>query len=123
MYDFIPSAYAQMHGHMMLHDSGCEKGQTTSALDVAARVPTDLQNGAVTVSWEPNDDTVITKTATWEWRTGELYFEKDMYTVDQPIRFTLHDADLWIHHADFYTYWMRVYSDSDQAGIFVPVSI
>ena len=121
MTDMFPSAYAQMHGHMR-HTPDCSnQGVIGSALDVAVRVPTDLQNGAVTVSWEPNEDTVITKTATWEWRTGELYFEREMYTVDQPIRFTLHDADLWIHHADFYTYWMRVYSDSDQAGIFVPV--
>ena len=106
----------------MVHDDNCgEQGVTGSALDVAVRVPTDLQNGAVTVSWEPNEDTIITRTATWEWRAGEIYFEKDVYTADQPVRFTLHDADLWIHHADFYTYWMRVYSDTDQGGIFVPV--
>ena len=121
MTDVIPPAYA-MDGHMMHHQPDCSFGQTGSALDVAVRVPTDLQNGAVTVSWEANEDTIITRTATWEWRTGEIYFEKDMYTAHEPIKFTLHDADLWIHHADFFTYWMRVYSDSDQAGIFVPVA-
>ena len=92
---------------MMMPDCGFDL--TGSALDVAARVPTDLQNGAVTVSWEPNEDTVISKTATWTWRTAELSFEKDMYTSNEPIKFTLHDRDLWIHHAEFFTYWMKVY--------------
>ena len=118
MMDFIPEAHAQSH-----HSKpACGDGITGSAMDVAARVPTDLQSGAVTVSWEPNEDVVVQKTATWQWRTGELSFNKDMYTVSEPVEFTLHDADLWIHHAEFFTYWMRVYSDSDQSGIFVPVS-
>ena len=113
--------HASGHGQMHHIPDCSETGVIGSALDVAVRVPTDLQNGAVTVSWEPNDDTIITKTATWEWRIGEIYFEKDIYTADQPIKFTLHDADLWIHHAEFFTYWMRVYSDTDRSGIFVPV--
>ena len=123
MTEIIPSAYAQhmMHGPKLAGDS-CGNEITGSAFDVAARVPTDLQNGAVTVSWEANEDTVITKTATWEWRTGEISFEKDMYSANEPIKFTLHDRDLWIHHADFFTYWMRVFSDTDEAGIFVPVA-
>ncbi len=121
MMDFIPEAHAQMmHGHHM--KPACGYGQTGSALDVAARVSTDIQNGAVTVSWEPNEDTVITKTATWTWREGELNFDKEMYTANEPITFTLHDRDLWVHHAEFFTYWMRVFSDTDQSGIFVPVS-
>ena len=92
-----------------------------AAMDVAARLPTDYKNGAVTVSWEANEDVVITKSATWEWRVGEISFDKDMYSANEPVKFTLHDADLWIHHAEFFTYWMRVYSDSDSGGIYVPV--
>ena len=120
MIDFIPSAHAQ-HMHNPPSTTDCTAGVTESSFDVAARLSTSLQNGAVSVSWEANEDVIITKSATWTWRTGELSFEKDMYTADEPIKFTLHDADLWIHHADFFTYWMRVYSDSDQAGIFVPI--
>ena len=121
MMDFIPEAHASMGGHMMHHKPDCGFGITGSAMDVAARLPTDFQEGAVTVSWEPNDDVVITKTATWTWRVGEISFEKDQFSTNEPIKFTLHDADLWIHHAEFFTYWMRVYSDSDQGGILVPV--
>ena len=78
--ELIPSAYAQSHGHMT-HTPDCGDGVTGSAMDVAARLPTDLQNGAVTVSWEPNEDVIVQKSATWTWRTGEISFDKDVYTV------------------------------------------
>ena len=85
MMDIIPEAYAQvMHGHMHMKPD-CGYGQTRSALDVAARLPTDLQSGAITVSWEANEDTVISKSATWSWRVGELSFDKDMFTVSEPV--------------------------------------
>ena len=118
MMDFIPEAHAQMHGH---HKPACGDGVTESALDVAARLPTNFQEGALTVSWEANEDVVLTKTATWSWRLGEIEFDKNEFSTNEPIKFTLHDRDLWIHHAEFFTYWMRVFSDSDQAGIYVPV--
>ena len=109
MIDIIPSAYAQMHGHMATGGSDV-KLVKLQVLDVAARVATDLQNGALTVSWEPNEDTVITKTATWEWRTGELYLKKTCTPLMNQFDSHYMMQILWIHHADFFTYWMRVYS-------------
>ncbi len=53
---------------------------------------------------------------------GEISFDKEQFVVDEPITFKLHDADLWVHHADFHTYYIHAYSDSDNAGIYVPVS-
>ena len=93
-----------------------------SAHDVAVKIPTGTQDGAVTVTWEANEDVNIVKSATWEWRMGEIAFDKEQFVVDEPITFKLHDADLWIHHADFHTYYIHAYSDSDMAGIYVPVS-
>ena len=102
-------------------------GKTTydwmmSAHDVAVKLPTGTQDGAVTVTWEANEDVNIVKSATWEWRLGEIAFDKEQFIVGEPITFKLHDADLWIHHADFHTYYIHAYSDSDLAGIYVPVS-
>jgi len=93
-----------------------------SAHDVAVKIPTGTQDGAVTVNWEANEDVNIVKSATWEWRIGELEFDKPQFIAGEPITFKLHDADLWIHHADFHTYYIHAYSDSDLAGIFVPVT-
>jgi hypothetical protein len=93
-----------------------------SAHDVAVKIPTGTQDGAVTVSWEVNEDITIVKSATWEWRVGEISFDKEQFIKDEPITFKLHDKDLWIHHADFHTYYIHAYSDSDLAGIYVPVS-
>ena len=67
MMDFIPNAYAQHH----MPDCSFTD---SSSLDVAARLATDFQDGAVTVSWEANDDIVVTKSATWSWRIAELSF-------------------------------------------------
>jgi len=92
-----------------------------SAYDVAVKLPTGTQDGAVTVSWEANEDVNIVKSATWEWRLGEIEFDKEQFIAGEPITFKLHDADLWIHHADFHTYYIHAYSDSDMAGIYVPV--
>jgi len=101
-------------------------GKTTyswmmSAHDVAVKLPTGTQDGAVTVSWEANEDVNIVKSATWDWRMGEIEFDKEQFVADEPITFKLHDADLWIHHADFHTYYIHAWSDSDTAGIYVPV--
>jgi hypothetical protein len=52
---------------------------------------------------------------------GEIEFDKEQFVTDEPITFKLHDADLWIHHADFHTYYIHAWSDSDTAGIYVPV--
>jgi len=101
-------------------------GKTTyswmmSAHDVAVKLPTGTQDGAVTVSWEANEDVNIVKSATWDWRMGEIEFDKEQFVADEPITFKLHDADLWIHHADFHTYYIHAWSDSDTVGIYVPV--
>jgi hypothetical protein len=93
-----------------------------SAHDVAVKLPTGLQDGAITVNWEINEDVNIVKSATWEWRLGEIEFDKEQFIVGEPITFKLHDADLWIHHEDFHSYYIHAYSDSDSAGIYVPVS-
>ena len=94
---------------------------SNSSHDWAAKLKTDYQNGAVTVSWEANEDITVVKTATWDWRLGEIEFTKEQFGVDEPITFKLHDADLWDHHAEFHTYYMRAWSDSDAGGIYVPV--
>ena len=87
-------------------------GKTTykfmmSAYDVAVKLPTGTQDGAVTVSWEANEDVNIVKSATWEWRLGEIEFDKPQFIKGEPITFKLNDADLWIHHADFHTYYIH----------------
>ena len=92
-----------------------------SAHDVAVKIATGTQDGAVTVSWEANEDVNIVKSATWEWRVGEIEFDKPQFIKGEPITFKLNDADLWIHHADFHTYYIHAYSDTDMAGIYVPV--
>jgi len=94
---------------------------THSAHDWAVKLKTGFQDGAVTVSWEANENVHIVKSSTWDWRMGEIEFDKEQFVANEPITFKLHDADLWIHHADFHTYYIHAWSDSDSAGIYVPV--
>ena len=106
-------------GMQMCTTSG--EGQQVSSFDYAVKLKTKQQDGAVTVSWEANEDVTIVKSATWSWRLGEVEFDKEQFSIGEPITFKLHDADLWIHHGDFHTYYVHAYSDSDSAGIYVPV--
>ena len=107
---------------MQISMGTCTTGITGSSHDWAVKLKTGLQDGAVTVSWEANENVNIVKSATWEWRMGEISFDKDQFVIDEPITFKLHDADLWDHHAEFHSYYIHAYSDSDRAGIYVPVS-
>ena len=92
-----------------------------SSHDRAAMIATSPQDGRLTVSWEPNDDTIIIKSAYYGWEIGQVEFDKEAYDVNEEITFFMRDNDLWIHHAQFFTNYVRVYSESDPAGIFVGV--
>ena len=99
------------------HNSGAE----ISSHDRAVLIATEPQDGRITVSWEPNEDTIIQKSATYGWEIGKLQFHKSVYDVNEKVTFNLRDKDLWIHHAGFHTNYVRVYSDTDLTGIQVGV--
>ena len=99
------------------HGSGAE----ISSHDRAVLIATEPQDGRITVSWEPNEDTIIQKSATYGWEVGRLQFHKSVYDVNEKVTFNLRDKDLWVHHAEFHTNYVRVYSDTDLTGIQVGV--
>ncbi len=98
----------------------------TSSYDYAAKIKTEKQDGAVTVSFEYQDDPekkTITATASHHWRLGEVHFDKDAFYVGEPVTFYIRDADLWtMHHGQPKEYnVVDIYSTSDSAGIESPV--
>ena len=98
----------------------------TSSYDYAAKIKTEKQAGAVTVSFEYQDDPkkkTITATASHHWRLGEVHFDKDAFYVGEPVTFYIRDADLWtMHHGQPAEYdVVEVYSTSDIAGVDSPV--
>ena len=117
MNNFTPGTCTQMQINM----GTCSIGIGNSSHDWAVKLKTQLQDGAVTVSWEVNEDVTVVKSATWSWRLGEIEFDKEQFSVGEEITFKLHDADLWTHHEDFFNYYIHAWSDSDSAGIYVPV--
>ncbi|KAF6246047.1 hypothetical protein [Nitrosopumilus sp. b2] len=92
-----------------------------SAHDRAVMIGTSPQDGRLTVSWEFNEDEVIQKSAYYEWQIGQAEFHKDAYDVNEKVTFFIRDNDLWKHHREFFTNYVKVYSDSDKSGIFVGV--
>ncbi len=96
-------------------------GSEISSHDRAVLIATEPQGGGITVTWEPNEDVIIQRSASYVWQIGEIMFDKPSYTVDEKVKFHLRDADLWIHHSEFHTNYVNVYSDSDRAGIYVGV--
>ena len=98
----------------------------TSSHDYAAKIKTEKQAGAVTVSFEYQDDPkkkTITATASHHWRLGEVHFDKDAFYVGEPVTFYIRDADLWtMHHGQPAEYnVVDVYTTSDSAGVDSPV--
>ncbi len=84
-------------------------------------IATEPQDGRITVSWEADEDLIIQKSAFYTWQIGDAAFHKPAYDVNEKATFHIRDADLWIHHAEFHTNYVHVYSDSDRAGIHVGV--
>ena len=92
-----------------------------SSYDRAVMIATTPQDGRVTVSWEANEDVVVMKSANYGWQIGQVEFDKDAYDVNEKVTFFMRDADLWKHHREFFTNYVKVYSDSDRSGIHVGV--
>ena len=92
-----------------------------SSHDRAVMIGTEPQDGRITVAWEANEDVMVQRSAQYTWQVGEVAFHKPAYDVNEKITFYVRDADLWKHHREFFTNYVRVYSDSDMAGIHVGV--
>ena len=92
-----------------------------SAHDRAVMIATSTQDGRVTVAWEFNEDEIILKSAHYTWQIGQAEFDKDVYDTNEKVTFFIRDADLWKHHREFFTNYVKVYSDSDRDGIHVGV--
>lgn len=96
-------------------------GAPISAHDRAVMIATSPTEGRVTVAWEFNDDEVVMKSAYYGWQIGQAEFNKDVYDVNEKVSFFIRDNDLWKHHREFFTNYVKVYSDSDRSGINVGV--
>ena len=96
-------------------------GGPISSYDRAVMIATSPQDGRVTVAWEANEDTTVMKSAHYGWQIGQVEFDKDAYDVNEKVTFFMRDTDLWKHHREFFTNYVKVYSDSDRAGIHVGV--
>lgn len=92
-----------------------------SSYDRAVMIATSTQDGRVTVAWEFNEDEIITQSAYYGWQIGQAEFHKEAYDINEKVTFFIRDTDLWKHHREFFTNYVKVYSDSDRDGIFVGV--
>ena len=104
-----------------MHGATAQMGSEISSHDRAVLIATEPQGGGITVTWEANEDTLIRKTASYDWQIGEIEFSKPTYDVNEKVAFHIRDKDLWIHHAGITTNYVNVYSDSDMSGIHVGV--
>jgi len=92
-----------------------------SSHDRAVMIATSPQDGRVTVDWEFNEDEHAYKSAYYGWQIGQAEFHKEVYDVNEKVTFFIRDTDLWKHHREFFTNYVKVYSDSDRSGIHIGV--
>ena len=99
-----------------LGGTGCKN----SPFDEYAKVETG-RDGAVTVNWEynPENNSVVTKTLTYGWDIATIEFLEDEYPLDGVVEFSFTDKDMSDIPKDKVDLNFRVWSDSDLAGILV----
>ena len=66
-----------------------------SPFDEYAKVETG-RDGAVTVNWEynPEDDSTVTKSMTYEWSVAKIAFVEESYAIGDTVQFKFKDKDL-----------------------------
>jgi len=91
-----------------------------SPFDEYAKIETG-RDGAVTVNWEynPEANSVVTKSFTYGWDIATIQFLEDEYPMDGKVEFQLKEKDLGDMPKDKVDLNFRVWSDSDLAGILV----
>ena len=99
----------------------CESSM--GVLDDGALRAEARQDGAITMSFQYDEDNIMHKSATHTWRLAELSFDEDEYVIGDTAKLTMSDLDAlrWPFDNKL-KYPIHVYSDSDKAGIAIDVS-
>ena len=99
----------------------CESSM--GVLDDGALRSEARQDGAITMSFQYDEDNIMHKSATHTWRLAELSFDEDEYVIGDTAKLTMSDLDAlrWPFDNKL-KYPIHVYSDSDKAGIAIDVS-
>ena len=113
--------------HDMNNDGAKETGLggtscKNSPFDEYAKIETG-RDGAVTVNWEynPEANSVATNSFTYGWKIATLSFTEESYALGEKVEFKFKDVDLGDMGKDKVDIDLRVWSDSDMAGIVVDI--
>ncbi len=78
-------------------------------------------SGSFTVNWEFSEDQHIIKSGQYSYREADVAFGKDVYGIDDEIKIKVNDRDMLRWSYDSKSTPIKVWSDSDLAGIEVMV--
>jgi len=101
--------------------SDCGSQSAFGELQSAAFLQTKRQGG-ITVAWEVTDNFSLVKSATYSFRVAEVSFDKKVYSIDDTVTVLMHDLDYMLFDEYRQPWIVRVWSDSDVAGINLRVS-
>ena len=77
------------------------------------------RDDGITISFEFADGVVLTKSAKVSWNVGQVAFSNSNYLVDEPITIQVNDPDMNLNPENLDQVPIKVYTDSDSAGISV----
>lgn len=100
--------------------SSCTNVSVQGQIPAAAIVRTE-KTGGVTVAWEVSDGFTILKSINYTFREAQVNFEKPVYTLDDEVTVVMRDLDYYLTPEWEQPWIVRVWSDSDTAGIEVKV--
>ncbi len=75
------------------------------------------RDSAITISFEFADGVILTESALTKWNIGEVIFSADSFLSDEPVSIRVIDPDLNLNPEALDQIPIKVFSDSDIAGI------
>ncbi len=98
----------------------CGSASVFGEVESAAYLETE-RDGGITVAWEVTDGFTLLKSASYSFREAEVYFDKQVYGLEDRITVILNDLDYMLYDGYTFPWIVKVWSDSDIAGINVKV--
>ena len=106
------------NGLMNYGGNRCESSQGT--LDDGVLRAEAKQDGGITMSFQYNEDDFMFKSASYNWRLAELFFDAEEYEMGDKAKLTMSDLDALKYPFDKRTgFPIHIYSDTDQAGVMI----
>jgi len=98
----------------------CGSASPFGEVQSAAYLQTETEGG-ITITWEVTEGFTLIKSLNYSFKKAEVYFDKQVYGLEDEVIVIMNDLDYMLYDGYVFPWFVRVWSDSDTAGINVRV--